>query len=118
MVKGLEIHHFSHHDTAALSLDGDNLFFTSRFLLRLHKSDKELEFMMDQRECVSSRSIQIQEVSLPIPRDFMSSAESNASSNCQETDETATVHLCTHFGDFRFENVEVKHKVHIQHKNN
>ena len=110
-VKRLEIHHFSHHETAALSLDGDNLFFTSRCFLSLHKSETDLEFIVDQRESVSSRSIQIQEVSLPIPRDFISSADSNASGNCQETEETASVRLFTNFGDFTFENVEVKHKV-------
>ena len=110
-VKRLEIHHFSHHQTAALSLDGNNLCFTSRFTLTLHKTEKEYMFMVDQKESVSSRSIQIQEVRISVPRDFVSSSDSNLSGDYQETEETADVVLHTHFGEFPFENVEVRHKV-------
>ena len=110
-VNKLEIHHFSHHKTASLSLDGSNLCFTFRFTLSLHKSEKEYEISVEAKQSVSSRSIQIHEVTLPVPRDFVSSNDSAVSKDYQETEETANICLYTHFGEFHFENVEVKHKV-------
>ena len=108
-IKRLEIHHFSHHNTAALSLDGDNLYFTFKFNLSLHKSESENEIIVDEKQSVSSRSIQVHEVALSAPRDFDSSTESRV--DYQETEETADISLHTHFGVFPFEKVEVKHKV-------
>lgn len=113
-VKKLEIHHFSHHKTASLSLDGCNLCFTSKFSLRLHKSESEYEITVDQRQSVSSRSIQIHEVPLQVPRDFENSTDSDISGDYQETEETAYICLYTHFGEFSFKNVEVKHKVSLR----
>ena len=111
-IKRLEIHHFSHHNTAALSLDGDNLYFTFKFNLSLHKSESENEIVVDEKQSVSSRSIQIHEVALSAPRDFDNSTESSTSTaDYQETEETADISLHTHFGVFTFEKVEVKHKV-------
>lgn len=111
-IKRLEIHHFSHHNTAALSLDGDNLYFTFKFNLSLHKSESENEIIVDEKQSVSSRSIQIHEVALSAPRDFDNSTESSTSTaDYQETEETADISLHTHFGVFTFEKVEVKHKV-------
>ena len=114
-VKRLEIHHFSHHNTAALSLDGDNLYFTLKFDLYLHKSDAKYEVNVDETQSVSSRSIQIHEVPLSAPRDFDSSTESSASEDYQETEDIADISLHTHFGVFTFEKVEVKHKVRLCH---
>lgn len=112
-VNKLEIHHFSHHKTASLSLDGCNLYFTSKFSLCLHKSEREYEIAVDQTQSVSSRSIQIHEVTLQVPRDFVSSTDSDVSGDYQETEETAYICLHTHFGNFSFENVKVKHKVYM-----
>ena len=111
VLKRLEIHHFSHHKTAALSLDGENLCFTFKFVLHLHKSEREHVISVDHKESVSSRSIQIHEVPLSVPRDFVSSGDSDVSGDYQETDETARICLHTHFGEFTFDWVEVKHKV-------
>ena len=112
-VKRLEIHHFNHQEsTAALSLEGENLCFAFRFIIYLHKSDKKHEVKIDQKDSVSSRSIQIQKVPLSVPREFVSSTDSSTSNNeYQESEETANLHLVTHFGEFSFENVIVKHKV-------
>ena len=107
-LKQLEIHHFSHHKTAALSLDGDNLCFTDKVVLRLHESEKEYKISVDQQESVSSRSIQKHQVSLDVPRKLANSPDSN---DYQETVETADICLYTHFGEFYFKDVEVKHKV-------
>ena len=107
----LEIHHFSHHKTASLSLDGSNLCFTFKFTVNLHKSEKKQEIAVEQKESVSSRSIQVHDVALPLPRDFVSSNDSDMRGDYQETDETANICLYTHFGEFHFENVDVKHKV-------
>ena len=112
-VKRLEIHHFSHHKCAALSLEGDNLCFTFKVVLSLHDSEREHEIMVAQKESVSSRSIQIQGVPISVPRGFSSSTDSTVSNDCQESEETARIHLFTHFGEFTFENVEVRHKVRV-----
>ena len=109
-IKRLEIHHFSHHNTAALSLDGDNLYFAFKFDLHLHKSNAKCEVDVDETQSVSSRSIQIHEVPLSAPRDFDSSTEST-SADYQETEDVADISLHTHFGVFTFEKIEVKHKV-------
>ena len=68
--------------------------------------------LVDQNESVSSHSIQIHEAPLSVPRDFASSNDSDVSGDYQETDETASICLHTHFGEFPFEKVEVKHKVY------
>lgn len=107
-LKRLEIHHFSHHNTAALSLDGDNLCFTYKVMLYLHKSKKEYPILVDQKESVSSRSIQIHQVSLSLPEGLVSTSEG---SDYKEMDETADIYLFTHFGEFHFSGVKVKHKV-------
>ena len=107
-VKRLEIHHFSHHKTASLSLDGDNLCFTYKVVFYLHKSAKEYSILVDQKESVSSRSIQKHRVSLAIPEGLAVSSEAY---DYQEIEETAKICLATHFGDFDFHNVEVRHKV-------
>ena len=111
LVKRLEIHHFSHHKTAALSLDGDNLCFTFKFVLDLHKSEKHYEIAVSQKNSVSSRAIKLNEVQVSVPKDFVNSSGSDVSGDYQETEETANVSLHTHFGEFSFEHVEVKHKV-------
>ena len=64
-----------------------------------------------QKESVSNRAIQIHKVSLPAPRDFGGSTDSTAGNDYQESKETASVMLVTHFGEFSFKDVEVKHKV-------
>ena len=107
-LKRLEIHHFSHHKTAALSLDGDNLCFTYKVVLYLHKSAKEYRILVDQKESISSRSIQKHQVSLAVPEDLATSSDAN---DYQEIEETADIYLLTHFGGFHFRNVEVRHKV-------
>ena len=113
-VRRLEIHHFSHHKSAALSLEGDNLCFTFKVVLSaLHDSEREYEIVVAQKESVSSQSIQIQEVPISVPRGFSSSTDSTVSKDCQESEETARLHLFTHFGEFTFEDVEVIHKVRI-----
>ena len=104
----LEIHHFGHHKTAALSLDGDNLCFTYKVILYLQKSRREYRILIDQKESISSRSIQKHQVSLDIPNDLATSPDTN---DYQETEETANICLFTHFGEFYFTKVEVKHKV-------
>ncbi len=114
-VRRLEIHHFSHSKTAALSLDGEKLCFTSKIVLRLDKSEKEHEVPVAQKESVSNRSIQIHKVSLPSPRDLGGSTDSTVSNDYQESKETACVRLITHFGEFSFENVEVRHKVFLDY---
>ena len=111
-VNKLEIHHFSHHNHAALSLEGDNLCFTFKFVLRLHRSAKNHEAVVSQKE-VSSCSIQMHKVPLSLPTDFVDSSDSSENSDCQEFKETACVRLFTHFGEFVFEDVEVRHKVYI-----
>lgn len=110
-VKKLKIHHFSHHKHAALSLEGDNLCFTFKFVLRLHRSANNHEAVVSQKE-VSSCSIQVHKVPLALPTDFVDSSDSSENSDCQEFKETASVRLFTHFGEFVFEDVEVWHKVY------
>ena len=107
-LKRLEIHHFSHHRTAALSLDGDNLCFTYKVILYLNKSARKYEILIDQKESISSRSIQKHQVSLDIPNDLATSPDTN---DYQEIEETANICLFTHFDEFEFSNVEVRHKV-------
>ena len=107
-LKRLEIHHFSHHKTAALSLDGDNLCFTYKVVLYLHKSAKKYRILVDQKAYISSQSIQKHQVSLAIPEDLATSSDAN---DYQEIEETADIYLLTHFGGFRFPSVEVRHKV-------
>ena len=107
-LKRLEIHHFSHHKSAALSLDGDNLCFTYEIVLYLHKSRREYKISVDQKESVSSRSIQKHQVVLDVPRELATPSDGN---DYQETEETAYICLYTHFGEFYFKDVEVKHKV-------
>ena len=109
----LEIHHFTHNGTAALSLEGDNLCFTYKIVLHLEKSEKEYEIMVAQKESVSSRCIQIQKISLSLPSDFTVSSDNSANNDYQECEETASVHLFTHYGDFLSKEVKVKHKVHV-----
>ena len=113
-VKKLKIHHFSHHKDAAISLEGDNLCFTFKFVLHLHRSAKNHEAVVSQKE-VSSCSIQVHKVSLSLPTDFVDSSDSSENSDCKEFKETASVHLFTHFGEFVFEDVEVWHKVYTSH---
>ena len=111
-VKRLEIHHFNHQErTAALSLEGENLCFAFKFIIYLHKSGKEHEIIIDQKDSLSSRSIQIQKLPLSVTRDFACSTDSSTSNEYHESDETANLCLVTHFGEFSFENVTVKHKV-------
>ncbi len=107
-LKRLEIHHFSHHKTAALSLDGDNLCFTYKVVLYLRKSEKEYKILVDQKKSVSSRSIQKHQVLLAIPRDFATLSDGD---DYQEVEETANICLFTHFGQYHFPSVQVKHKV-------
>ena len=107
-LKRLEIHHFSHHKTASLSLDGDNLCFTYKVVLYLQKSAKEHRILVDQKESISSRSIQKHQVSLAVPEELMALSDGN---DYQEIEETANICLFTHFGEYSFPNVQVKHKV-------
>ena len=44
-------------------------------------------------------------------RDFATSTDSSTSNEYHEYDETANLQLVTHFGEYAFENVTVKHKV-------
>ena len=115
LVKRLEIHHFSHHNSAALSLEGDNLCFTYKFVLSFDESEREHEIKVTQKESISSRSIQVQEVPLSVPRGFVSATDDNTSNDCQECEETASVRLFTHFGEFSFKHVEVRHKVKLSY---
>ena len=111
-IKRVEIHHFSHHERTALSLEGENLCFTVKFKLHLHKSDKEHLLTVAQKESVSSRSIQLQEVPISMPTELSSSTDSNlVNSDYKESEERATICLFTHFGEVSCDNVEVKHKV-------
>ena len=110
-VRRLEIHHFSHNKTAALSLEGENLYFTSKIMLHLDKSERVYEVAVAQKESVSNRAIQIQKVMLPSPKDFEGSTDSTVSNDYQESREIAGVTLMTHFGQFHFKDVEVRHKV-------
>ena len=103
----LEIHHFSHRKTSALSLEGSNLCFTYKVMLHLLKSKREYTILVDQKS-VSSRSIQKRKVSLTLPEESATLSDVN---DYREIEETANVCLFTHFGEFYFPNVEVKHKV-------
>ena len=107
-LKRLEIHHCSYYRATSLSLNGNNLCFTYKVVLYLQTSAKEYKILIDQREIVSSRSIQKHQVSLAIPSDVATSSDAN---NYQEIKETASICLFTHFGEFYFSNVEVRHKV-------
>lgn len=107
-LKRLEIHHFSHHKTAALSLEGDNLCFTYKVMLYLRKSAKEYRILVDQKESISSRSIQKHQVPLSLPEELVTASDGN---DYQEVEETANICLFTHFGEYHFNNVQVKHKV-------
>ena len=107
-LKQLEIHHFSHHGTAALSLEGNNLCFTYKVMLYLLKSKREYTILVDQKESVSSRSIQKHQVSLTLPEESATSSDVN---DYQEIEEMANVCLFTHFGEFYFSSVKVRHKV-------
>ena len=106
--KRLEIHHIGHCNTAALSLDGDNLCFTYKVVLYLHKTAKEYRILIDQKESISSRSIQKHQVLLAVPEEFVALSDGN---DYQEIEETANICLFTHFGEYSFPNVQVKHKV-------
>ena len=109
-VTKIEIHHFTHRKKAALSLEGENLYFTSKIKLSLDKSKINFETTVSQEESVSRRFIVIQELLFPLPSEF--AAEDGASNDYQEFKETAGVHLFTHFGEFVVKNrVEVRHKV-------
>ena len=112
-VRRLEIHHFSHNKTAALSLEGENLCFSSKIVLCLEKSERVHEVAVAQKESVSNRAIQIHKVTLPAPRDFETSTDSTVSNDYQESEETAGVTLVTHFGEFSFKDVRVRHKVSL-----
>jgi hypothetical protein len=104
----IEIHHFTHNKTAALSLEGENLYFTSSIKLHLDTSKKDCEIAVPQDTAISRQYIVIQKESLPLPSEFSESSD-NGTSNAYE--ETAHVHLFTHFGDFEFRDVKVRHKV-------
>lgn len=111
-IKALEIHHFSHHERTALSLEGENLCFTMKFKFHLHKSEQEHLLTVAQNDSVSSRSIQMHEVPVSMPQELESSTDNSlVNSDYQESEETSNIHLFTHFGEFCFENVQVKHKV-------
>ena len=80
-------------------------------MLQLGKSELVHEVPVAQKESVSNRAIQIHKVMLPSPKDFEGSTDSTVSSDYQESRETAGVTLMTHFGQFDFKDVEVRHKV-------
>ena len=113
-VTKIEIHHFTHNKTAALSLEGENLYFTSKIKLRLDKSEEDFVSVVAQEKSVSRGCIVIQKASLSLPSEFTGSSDDGASNVYQECRETASVRLFTHFGEFTFEgdrHVEVRHKV-------
>lgn len=113
-VTKIEIHHFTHNKTAALSLEGENLYFTSKIKLHLDKSEEDFVTVVAQEKSVSRRCIVIQKASLFLPSEFAGSSDNGASNVYQECAETASVRLFTHFGKFPFKGdrcVEVRHKV-------
>ena len=115
LVEMIEIHHFTHNETASLSLEGENLYFTSNIKLCLDISKKDCEIPVAQDSSISGRYItvnKIQKESLPLPSEFSDSSDDDASNVYQECEETAHVHLFTHFGKFDFEDVKVRHKVY------
>ena len=112
-VTKVEIHHFTHNKTAALALEGDNLYFTSKIKLHLDKSETDFMTVRAQEKSVSRRCIVIQKISVPLPSEFAGSSDNGASNIYQECKETADVRLFTHFGEFQIKDrVEVRHKVH------
>ena len=110
----IEIHHFTHNETTALSLEGKNLYFTSKIKLHLAENGIDFETMVSQEKSISRGYIVIQKKSLPLlPSKFAGSSDHGASNVYQECEDTANVHLFTHFGDFTFGDVKVRHKVYI-----
>ncbi len=111
-VTKVEIHHFIHNETAALALEGDNLYFTFKVKLHLNISKKDIETVVAEEKSVSRRCIVIQKISVPLPSEFAESSDNGASNVYQECKETAKVCLFTRFGEFQCKNmVEVWHKV-------
>lgn len=110
----IEIHHFTHNETTALSLEGKNLYFTSKIKLHLAENGIDFETMVSQEKSISRGYIVIQKKSLPLfPSKFAGSSDNGARNIYQECEEMANVHLFTHFGDFTFGDVKVRHKVYI-----
>jgi hypothetical protein len=110
-VEMIEIHHFTHNKTAALCLEGENLYFTSSIKLHLDTSKKDCEIAVVQDTSISRRYIVIEKKLLPLPSEFSKPSDDGASNVYQECEETARVRLFTNFGEFKFRDVKVRHKV-------
>ena len=112
-VKQIEIHHFSHRNSASLSIDGENLCFVSKVVLLMKSGDSgEYKFDVNQQESVSSQSIQLQEKNINLPPELKFDT-SHSRESSQECVEMAFIHLETHFGCNESDPSEVKviHKV-------
>ena len=113
-VKRIEVHHFSHRQTASISIDGENLYFTYHCKLQMKYNDSksELSFRVDNQKAISNQSIQLQNQQIDIPPDILDSSNSTGDNEYQEFCGSATVTLQTHFQEeIIFSDIPVKHKV-------
>ena len=69
------------------------------------------DFKIDDQKSVTSESIQLQNQHITLPPELCSSYSKDDDTEYQELCGSASIILQTHFGDFIFPDVPVKHKV-------
>ena len=113
-VKQVEIHHFTHRNTASLSIDGEFLCFVSHVVLKMDSADSgEYNFDIVHQEIVSSQSIQLQRKKFNLPAEFERLCSQGSHGDYEEYSEGASVTLKTYIGGSLTytKEVEIKHKV-------
>lgn len=113
-VKQDEIHHFTHRNTASLSIDGEFLCFVSHVVLKMDSADSgEYSFNIQHQEIVSSQSIQLQRKKFNLPADFERLCSQGTHGDYEEYSERASITLKTFIRSSLIytKEVAIKHKV-------